>query len=69
LWVHYRLADELGADARAVLCGLRAALDDERMRDLSAGLARWLERKAARGCPASSPVRSPRGARGKGAAR
>jgi len=69
LWVHYRLADELGPDARAALRSLRTLLDDERTSDLSASLASWRKRKPAPGCPACPPGRSRRGAARKEAVR
>ena len=69
LWVHYRVADELGPEARAALRGLRVLLDDERMGDLPARLGRWLERKRAPGCPSCVRVRARRDGRGKGAVR
>jgi len=49
LWVHYRLADELGSDARVIVRDLRAVLGGDRLRDLRARLDRSMKRKAAAG--------------------
>ena len=49
LWVHYRLADEFGPDARLIVRDLRAVLGGDRLRNLHARLARSLKLKAAAG--------------------
>jgi ArsR family transcriptional regulator len=63
LWVHYRLADKLGPDARVIARGLRSLLAGERLRDLQARLDRSMKRKAELGgktCAAPQPRRNGR---------
>ena len=63
LWVHYRVARELGPDALVVVRGLRTALGSDRLRDIEARLERSLKRKTAGGgrtCAAPQPRRGGR---------
>ena len=61
LWVHYRLADELGPDARVIGRSLRVLLGDQRMVELDRRLDRWLVRKARSGSVPCAPARPRRG--------